>query len=142
MTSKINRHYRWSRVAPSVTEGDSVTLMATLSGALDEELDVMLAVTTGGDANPDDYTLPTTLLATIPTGATTVAFVITANTDGIHEGDPETLILTLSTTSSAVMNGDLERTLTILEGDPVPSISFVSPSSTIREDATLTCNTR
>ena len=128
--------------APSVTEGDSVTLMATLSGALDEELDVMLAVTTGGDANPDDYTLPTTLLATIQTGATTVAFVITANTDGIHEGDPETLILTLSTTSSAVMNGNLERTLMIMDLDTQPTLSLEGVMNVSEGAGTLTLTAR
>ena len=128
--------------APSVTEGDSVTLMATLSGALDEELDVMLAVTTGGDANPDDYTLPTTLLATIPTGATTVAFVITANTDGIYEDDPETLILTLSAPNGEVMGTDLVQTLMIMDLDTQPTLSLEGVMNVSEGAGTLTLTAR
>ena len=127
--------------APSVTEGGSVIFTATLTGALDEPVEVLLAVT-GGDANPDDYTLPTTLLATIPTGATTVAFVITANTDGIYEGDPETLILTLSTTSSAVMNGNLVRTLMIMDLDTQPTLSLEGVTDISEVAGTLTLTAR
>ena len=127
--------------APSVTEGGSVIFTATLTGALDEPVEVLLTVT-GGDANPDDYTLPTTLLATIPTGATTVAFVITANTDGIYEGDPETLILTLSTTSSAVMNGNLVRTLMIMDLDTQPTLSLEGVTDISEVAGTLTLTAR
>ena len=110
-------------VAPSVTEGQMVTVEAVLNGALDEPLDVMLAVT-GGDATTADYRTPAMLRVTIPAGETRVAFVITAAVDGIYEGAPETLELTLSTTNSEVMEGDLVRTLTIMDGDDLPTLSL------------------
>ena len=110
--------------APSVTEGGSVIFTATLTGALDEPVEVLLTVTTGGDANPDDYTLPTTLLATIPAGETRVAFVITAAVDGIYEGAPETVVFTLSAPNGEVTGTALEQTLTIMDGDDLPTLSL------------------
>ena len=126
---------------PSVTEGQKTTVQAVLSGALDEDVEVSLAVT-DDTADTADYTLPTTLRVTIPAGETSVAFDITAAVDGIYEGDPETLILTLSTTNSTVLNGNLVRTLTIMDLDTQPTLSLEGVMNVSEGAGTLTLTAR
>ena len=75
-------------------------------------------------------------------GETSVEFDITAAVDGIYEGDPETLILTLSTTNSTVLNGNLVRTLTITDLDTQPTLSVEGVMNVSEGAGTLTLTAR
>ena len=121
-------------IAP-IREGMAGLVTATLDIASGRTITVELTPS-DIDADQTDYTIPTTLRAMIPPGELTATFTIMATADGIYEGS-EILEFTLSVVGGGAGVADpRSRQLTIMDGDSVPSISFVSPSSTIREDAT------
>ena len=85
--------------------------------------------------SPADYELSTSRVQ-IAAGASTATFTITAKSDGIYEGlDTETLRLMLRVIVDGANVAVGSREILIVDDDPAPSISFVSASSTIAEDA-------
>ena len=122
-------------VPMSIREGMIVTVTATLDMA---SVRTIIAELTPShtDADLADYTTPTTLRATIQPGATFATFTIIATADGIYEGTAETLEFTLSVVGGgAEVAEPRSRQLSILDIDPVPSISFVEARSRIAENA-------
>ena len=119
----------------SIREGMAGLVTATLDIASGRTITVELTPS-HTDAQPADYSTPTTLIAMIPPGEFTATFTIMATPDGIYEG-PEMLEFTLSVVGGgAGVTAPRSRQLSILDGDSVPSISFVATESTIAEDAT------
>ena len=118
----------------SIREGLAGLVTATLDIASGQTITVELTPS-HTDAQPADYSTPTTLIAVIPPGEMTATFTIMATHDMIYEG-PEMLEFTLSVVGGgAGVTEPRSRQLLILDADPVPSISFGAPTSTIEEDA-------
>ena len=119
---------------PPVMEGMARMVTATLDIASGSAIAVEL-IPSHTDADLADYSTPTTLRAIIPPGELTVAFTISAAADGIYEGT-EILEFTLSIVSGEANVAEPRiRQLSIIDAEPVPSISFVEASSTIAEGA-------
>ena len=128
-----------SPATPSVTEGERAVFTVTLSGGLDEDLTLELAVSNGSseDEDYDKTHSETQLSVTIGAGETTGMLSLKTNVDSLYEGD-ETVMLSLSATSGAenVMGLPISRTLTIKDNDDPPQASFAAPSSTVTEGDT------
>ena len=117
----------------SIREGMAGLVTATLDIASGRTITVELTPS-HTDAKLADYSTPTTLIAMIPPGEFTATFTIMATSDSIYEG-PEMLEFTLSVVGGgAGVTEPHSRQLSILDANPVPSISFVVTESMIRED--------
>ena len=120
-------------IAP-IREGMAGMVTATLDIASGTTIAVEL-IPSHTDADLADYSTPTTLMAMILPGELSVAFTITAVADGIYEGI-ETLEFTLRVVGGGASVAEpRSRQLSIIDAEPVPSISFVEASSTIAEGA-------
>ena len=120
-------------IAP-IREGMAGMVTVTLDIASGTTIAVEL-IPSHTDADLADYSTPTTLMAMILPGELTVAFTITAAADGIYEGI-ETLEFTLRVVGGGASVAEpRSRQLSIIDAEPVPSISFVEASSTIAEGA-------
>ena len=109
----------------------------TLNGALTDEDITVAFMITGSATRGADYTLAATVV-TIPAGTSTAIIRLDVNDDGLYEGlESETVVLSLvsATGGVAVDATKSEHRVTIEDDDSAPSISFVSASSTIAEDA-------
>ena len=106
-------------------EGGVTTVVARLSGAQDTPVEVVLEVVTGGTAAPEDYAILTPLRVTIEPLETTAEFMIMATADNFYEGaTPETLELRVSSMDVDVGTLPTQQTLTIMDGDSKPTLSF------------------
>ncbi|MCB1177750.1 MAG: Ig-like domain-containing protein [Leptospiraceae bacterium] len=91
---------------------------------------------TGGTATGSgtDYTLNSGSI-TIPAGSTSATIPFSVTNDVIDETD-ETFIVTLSNPTNSVLGSTLSQTVTILDDDVTPTISFDSTSSSGLEGVT------
>ena len=77
----------------------------------------------------EDYT-PASGTITIPAGQLSASLAVTILDDDVHEGD-ETFTVTLLRPRNATL-GDREATVTIVDDDPLPSVS-IKPDITLHE---------
>lgn len=124
----------------SETETDatfSVNVPVTVSNYDGNQIDMSVSVT-GGTAEVADYTLNTTSLSFTADGSQNVSIDIVPDTDDF---DDETIILTLTETSSVsgLVIAQSTHTITVTDDETAPSIGFGSATSTENEtDATFT----
>ncbi|MEN9611329.1 MAG: hypothetical protein RLZZ628_2143 [Bacteroidota bacterium] len=118
--------------------GGSATLTATLSHPYSEIVTLTLSRggTTTYKTSPDaivviDYALSSTKI-TIPAGSTKGSVTITLYDDIIYEKD-ETILIDIETVTNGINNGVQQKTLTILNDDPIPTVTLVADAPTIKE---------
>ena len=126
--------------AASISENGAVsTVTATLSAVHNADVTVTLAASgtaTGGGA---DYTLASNTI-TIAAGQTTGTTTVTAVEDLLDEPD-ETVIVDIDQVNNAVEAGTQQKTITILDNDDPPTVSFGSNTATIEENGGATSTT-
>ena len=122
----------------TVDEGDEIEVTARLSEASDEDITVTLTAF-GGTADTDDHGLVMRESLTIEAGDLTAMFTISTTDDNIYEGD-ETLVLRLSSSADVERNAR-ESTITIIDNDPVPTLSL-EPNPSGREGGSVTVRAR
>jgi hypothetical protein len=114
----------------SVPEGDAGTTVATftVTASSVSGLPASVSFTTadGTATAPDDYTA-TTGTVTIPAGSTTATFGVVVNGDTLHETN-ETFVVHLGNPVDATI-GDADATGTIVDDDPVPTVSVGDASA-------------
>lgn len=113
--------------------GSSITLTATtaVSG-----VDITIPYSLTGTATAGtDYNPPTSATGSISiaAGATTGVLTITPIDDVIYEGT-ETIIITTQTPTNA--SGTTIASITLMDDEPVPTVSFTTTSSAITEELT------
>ncbi|PDV99350.1 S8 family serine peptidase [Candidatus Chloroploca asiatica] len=108
----------------STREGSSVTVTLRLNLPAAEP--VIIPLTIGGEAQPDDYTLNPPQ-ALFPAGATETQIVVAARTDTLQEPS-ETLILGLQSTAQATPSVPMQHTV-IIEDVPLDPAITVTPAS-------------
>lgn len=102
---------------------------------------VTITITTGSGTatiGTDTGVLPTTV--TVPAGATTAALVVPVTDDVLDEVD-ETVQFVMSAPSNAVLGATVAHTLTIVDDDAPPTVSWSAATASIAEaggTATLT----
>ena len=104
---------------PPVSEGETIVVEVVLTPASAEDVVVTLDVADTGDAEPTDYTLPDSLIATIAAGDTTAIFRIgTTGNDDLYEGtetiDFEFTALDVTAVATAL----------IRDTDDAPTVAF------------------
>jgi hypothetical protein len=104
------------RLAPAATEPVSVPF--TLSGTA---------------ANGTDYTI-TSSPVQIPAGGTSASININIIDDDIYE-ENETLLVTLGRPANAEVGSPSVHTLTIIENDPLPTVTFTASNQRVIENA-------
>lgn len=110
-----------------------VSVALTLSSPRTEAVVVDYSVS--GTATPGgvDVALSPSSPVVIPGGAVTASIVATLVADSLDEPD-ETLILDITSSANADLGALRSHTLTIVDDDDPPSISFASSSATVVED--------
>ncbi|MFN2271891.1 MAG: DUF2341 domain-containing protein, partial [Anaerolineae bacterium] len=126
----------FSDASYTVNEGaGSATITVTLNAAPAVTTTVDYATSDGTAAAGLDYVAASGTLTFTP--CTSVqTFTVTINDDSIDEVD-ETINLTLSGPSNAVITGTNPVTLTIIDNDPAPTVSFESPSYAADEGSSI-----
>ena len=120
----------------TVAEGSSETLSIRLTEATSEDVTVTLTVA-GTAREGDDYELLPSAPFVLTPGMTELAVGISTVIDGLYEGD-ETLEFVISTLSGPAVTGAMDRvTVTIEDGDAVPTLSL-EPLMDVEEGADLT----
>ena len=115
----------------SIPEAAGVaTVTATISEVSGQ--DVTLDLVFSGAAGAADFTASATQLV-IPAGATSGAITITAVQDFSPEGD-ETVIVDIDTATNAVEDGTQQVSTTIVDDDPLPTLSLLLVRDTIVEN--------
>lgn len=105
-----------------VTEGGTqAVITVSLSGPSNGTVDVQFH-TEAGTADGTDYTESGGSLSFSP-GQTSASFVVPITQDGWYEPN-ETITLLLTSTSGAGLTSPSTATLTILDDDPAPTVSF------------------
>ena len=113
--------------------GSSLTLTATLSGAVTSDVTVSLA-TSGTGTEGTDYGTVSDI--TISAGATTGTTSFTPTDDSTYEGN-ETAIISVSGVSggSVTENCTQQATITITDNESAPTVTLASSASSIAENA-------
>ncbi|MBL8828254.1 MAG: VCBS repeat-containing protein, partial [Planctomycetaceae bacterium] len=124
--------------AQSVGENaGTATVVVQLSFVAGATVTIPFSVTAGNaTGGGTDYALAASPV-TIPAGASTAAITITINNDLIVESN-ETLTISLGTPSGATLGATTSHTLTIVDNDVTPSVSFASASQSVNENVTTT----
>ena len=110
----------------------SVAITVDLSAASSNNITVNYAVTGTATGSGTDYTLANGTL-TISAGATNGTITIAGIVDDSSEEGDETVIVTLSSPSNAILGNDSVHTYTITDNDGTPSIAFSDASSNASE---------
>jgi hypothetical protein len=110
----------------------SVALTVDLSGASSNDITVNYAVTGTATGSGTDYTLANGTL-TISAGATSGTITIAGIVDDELDEANETVILTLSNPSNAILGSDSVHTYTITDNDGTPTVAFSTSTSTDSE---------
>jgi hypothetical protein len=124
--------------ATSIAEnaGSSLTLTATLSGATDQNVTVVLGTSgtategtdyTDGSGNVDDIT--------ISAGSTTGTVSFTPTDDSVYEGNETATIAVSSVTGEASESGTQAVTITITENESAPTVTLAVSATSIAENA-------
>ena len=104
---------------PPVSEGETIVVEVVLTPASAEDVVVTLDVADTGDAEPTDYTLPDSLIATIAAGDTTAIFrIATTGNDDLYEGT-ETIDFEFT-----ALDGTAVATALIRDTDDAPTVAF------------------
>jgi hypothetical protein len=124
--------------AASSSNGESTTsvnIPVTLSYASGSTVTVQYAVT-GGTATGGgvDYTLAAGQLTFVPSD-TSENIPVTINNDALDEDD-ETIVITLSNPTNAVLGATTTHTYTITDDDSAPTVQFAATSSQGSESVT------
>ena len=106
----------------------SAALTVDLSAASSNNITVNYAVTGTATGSGTDYTLANGTL-TINAGATSGTITIAGIVDDSSAEGSETVVLTLSGPSNAVLGNDSVHTYTISDNDGTPTVAFSSTSS-------------
>lgn len=116
----------------TVSESSAKAYVTVLLSAATSQ-PVTIPVAFGGTAtrlSTGDYTAATTPI-TIAAGSTTGSRTITLVNDALDE-DTETVTLTLATPTNATLGSITRHTLSIIDDDPYPSLSFLSAKRTVK----------
>ncbi|MDP3856771.1 MAG: Calx-beta domain-containing protein, partial [Stagnimonas sp.] len=115
----------------SITEaGISATITATLSALSGRR--VTVPFTRSGTAVLDsDYLLSDTTLV-IPAGRLSASLTLVGKNDALDEDD-ETAIVTMGTPLNATATAPISNTITILDDDPVPTVSLSTGNQSVSE---------
>ena len=118
----------------SATEGSALTFTVTLSPATDRTVTVNWAVSTSGGNTASTNDLSGTTRGRLTFAANETSQTITLNTvqDEIYEGD-ETVTVTLSGPTNAVLGTERAATGTIFNDEAVPTMTLVLADDMIRE---------
>ena len=121
-------------VEASATEGSALTFTVTLSTATDRAVTVNWAVSTSGGNTASTNDLSGTTSGTLTVAANATSQTIELNTvqDEIYEAD-ETVTMTLSGPSNAVLGTQRAATGTILNDEALPTMTLELAEDTIRE---------
>ncbi len=128
----------------TATEGSATTGQFKVSVPQNVSTSTTVSFTVAGTATAADG-VPVSRSVTIPVGANSATFDVAAIADHLHEGS-ETVLLTLTNTDNvfAVVGNPKQATVTILDIDPVPTISIkdlsVIEGSTAIANFTVTLN--
>ncbi|MGQ0700411.1 MAG: FG-GAP-like repeat-containing protein [Panacagrimonas sp.] len=119
----------------SVDENEgTVQSRVILSAASSEDVMVTVSVTGGSASAGADYTLPTDSLVTIPAGQTFADLSIPISNDALDENN-ETLSLQLFTPGNATLTVPFTQTVTIVDDDATPTVSFDTAGASYNENA-------
>lgn len=126
----------FERTSDSVSEtGPTYTVRVVLSGKTAFAVDVPFSVS--GTADSEDHGLADGLL-TIDPERTATTITIPLFDDLIREGD-ETIVLTLGTPTNATLRASAAKfTLTLIDDEKIPSVSFNTATSDIDEGLSAT----
>ncbi len=125
--TSVNPAVGFERSTYSVNEdAGEATITVTLNAAISETVTVQYATIDGTATSPDDYTIKTGNLTFEP-GETTKTFDVPI-IDEVPSLDEinETVVLSLTNASRAVIGPINPATLTILDNEPLPVINFTS----------------
>ncbi len=120
----------FSTAISSKTEGQPASVTVALSAANTNVVSVGYTLS-GTATNNADYTLSAGMVS-IPAGQTSITIPVPTIQDAIYEGD-ETVVLTLANPQGATLGAIATHTVTILDDDPVPTLSFTSAASVADE---------
>ena len=101
----------------------STAITVNLSAASSSDITVNYAVTGSAIGSGTDYTLTDGTL-TINAGETSASITISGIIDDLSSEGNETVILTLSSPSNAILGDDRVHTYTINDNDGTPTVSF------------------
>lgn len=112
----------------------NVTINVVLSAASGRAVTVPYTVNASTTAsNPTDYTSITPAQVTIAAGQTTGTITIALADDSVDESD-ETITLDLDTPTNATLGTPASYTLTILDNDAPPNVSWNAAESNVTEN--------
>ena len=111
---------QWSSAASAADEGDTVTVTAGVAQAL--SYDLTIDYTLGGSLDSTEYTDDTSGQVTISAGATSVNASITITQDATREDNPETVTLSIDSSSEYVIGTNRVHTITVAPSD-VPGVN-------------------
>lgn len=120
----------FNAASQAVSESGGVTLTVELSAASGQNVSVPYTV--GGTATAADHSL-TAGSFIIPAGSTTDIVTFTVTSDGLDEND-ETVSATLGSPTNATLGTTTEHTVTLLDNDGPPTVSFVSSAHSVDEN--------
>jgi hypothetical protein len=121
-------------IAPSATpiSDNGGTSVFTLTSSFAMTTDLTVNLQTGGTYEPADVTgiagPGTSFAVTLPAGATTVPFPITAHPD-LHEYDNETVTLSIMASPNYTTGSPGSATITITDSSPFPVLTVNAPGS-------------
>ncbi|MBF0451575.1 MAG: cadherin domain-containing protein, partial [Candidatus Magnetomorum sp.] len=124
----------WSSADYSVTENAGLLLItATISNASARDISFGYTVGSGTATNGVDYTLVDGEL-TISAGFQSITISIEINDDSFFEED-ETVMVTITDVTNTTAGGILQTTITILDNESEPTISWNPSNASISESA-------
>ena len=127
----------------TVNEGDVATLTITQSGRTSADTTFIYKSSDGSAtlAN-DDYETVSGLEVTIPAGLSVATFNINTNDDDVYEGNENLLIEIYQTSTPNLVDigSGLEAEITIIDNDPLPSVSITDSLSSRTEGQGLALN--
>jgi hypothetical protein len=122
----------FSQPAQSVVE-DNTEVLITAQLSFVSSQTITLPFTVSGSATQGaDYTISASPLVIQP-GNLTGSIVVNLIDDDIHEGD-ETIVVTLGTPVNAILGSPSVHTVTIIDNDATPTVSFATSAQTVMED--------
>ncbi len=119
-------------------EGDTMAFSLLLSGTSGSVVSAPFII--GGTTSSSDYTV-TSSPVSIAKGTTSATISVVTKDDVLYEGN-ETVIVTLRTPTNATLDGDADSaTGTVVDNEPLPTLSIANVDVTEGDAATLTITT-
>ena len=120
----------FSSAAQQISEGASTaTVIAQLSRPAPQALTISIA-SSGTAVRGTDFTAPATL--SFAADSSQASFLVSLIDDALDEAE-ETILLSLQDNPGVQIVAPDSHEITVLDNDPLPVLSFVSASSTVRE---------